>query len=257
MEGAFVAGDELNRNIVHYAREHFGLLVGNRVAEEIKMNIGSAAALSEPAVMPLRGRDLITGLPREVAVNDTQIREALARSVKTILENIKMTLEMTPPELVADIYERGMVLSGGGALLKGLDEAIAKDIQIPVRIADDPMTCVFEDVALFLKKPRSLSNWRFHRQQKIRPLSSTLVRYVAPRSTLGVDFSLEHDRVCRSAHWTRFANHVRKNLTSSALGYASFPLLVISDAVNRQGEISFASRASLAIATASARRTTG
>ncbi|MEK7529754.1 MAG: rod shape-determining protein [Patescibacteria group bacterium] len=148
----FVAGDELNRNIVHYAREHFGLLVGNRVAEEIKMNIGSAAALSEPAVMPLRGRDLITGLPREVAVNDTQIREALARSVKTILENIKMTLEMTPPELVADIYERGMVLSGGGALLKGLDEAIAKDIQIPVRIADDPMTCVVRGCGALLEK---------------------------------------------------------------------------------------------------------
>ncbi|OGL71134.1 rod shape-determining protein [Candidatus Uhrbacteria bacterium RIFCSPLOWO2_01_FULL_53_9] len=138
----FVAGDEMNRNIVQYAREQFGLLIGDRVAEEIKMKIGSAAPLGEPAVLPLRGRDLITGLPREVMVNDMQIRESLARSVKTIIENIKLTLETTPPELVADIYERGIVLAGGGALLHGLDSAIAKEIQIPVRIADDPLTCV-------------------------------------------------------------------------------------------------------------------
>ncbi len=147
----FIAGDELNKNVVQYAREQFGLLIGDKVAEDIKMKIGSAAPLDDSAVLPMRGRDLITGLPREVAVNDTQIREALHRSIKTIIEQVKATLETTPPELVADIYERGIVLAGGGALLQGLDRAMTKEIQIPVRIADDPMTCVVRGAGALLE----------------------------------------------------------------------------------------------------------
>lgn len=154
----FIAGDELNRNVVQYARDNFGLLVGDKVAESVKIKIGSAVAPDEPAVMPLRGRDLITGLPREVAVNDTEIREALSRSVRTIIDNIKATLEITPPELVADIYERGIVLAGGGALLSGLDQAIAKQIQIPVRIADDPLTCVVRGCGALLEKQALLAD---------------------------------------------------------------------------------------------------
>jgi rod shape-determining protein MreB and related proteins len=147
----FIAGDELNKNVVQYAREQFGLLIGDKVAEDIKIKIGSAAILDDSAVLPMRGRDLITGLPREVSVNDTQIREALQRSIRTIIEQVKATLEMTPPELVADIYERGIVLAGGGALLQGLDRAMAKEIQIPVRIADDPMTCVVRGAGALLE----------------------------------------------------------------------------------------------------------
>lgn len=137
-----LSGRTLDSDIVQYAREEFNLLIGDQVAEDLKRRIGSATPLNEEMVMPMRGRDLINGLPREVMVTDGQIREAMARSIYHIIENIKATLEMTPPELVADIYERGIILMGGGALLRGLDREIAQATQIPVRIADDPATCV-------------------------------------------------------------------------------------------------------------------
>jgi rod shape-determining protein MreB len=135
-----VAGDEMTKNIVQYARDVFNLLVGERVAEEVKWRIGSTMDTGSPLEMEMRGRYLINGLPKQVIVNDGQIREALYRSVQMIVENIKATIEMTPPEIVADIYERGIVLSGGGALLKGLDRTIARETDIPVRIAEDPLT---------------------------------------------------------------------------------------------------------------------
>ncbi|MBP9748893.1 rod shape-determining protein MreB, partial [Patescibacteria group bacterium] len=146
-----IAGDELNKNIVQYARDTFNILLGERNAETIKMRIGSADVLDEPLQIEMRGRDLITGLPKEIMVTDSQIREALARSVKTIIENIKATLEQTPPELVADIYERGIVLTGGGALLRNLDRAIAKATEIPVRVADDPLMCVVRGTGVLLE----------------------------------------------------------------------------------------------------------
>ena len=145
-----VAGDEMNRNIVQYAREHFNLMVGDRVAEAIKIRIGSATPLEEAMQIEMRGRDLMTGLPRETMVNDTQICEALSRSVRLIIENIKATLEVTPPELVADIYERGIVMVGGGAMLRGIAEAISEAAHIPVRVADDPLTCVVRGSGLLL-----------------------------------------------------------------------------------------------------------
>jgi rod shape-determining protein MreB len=151
-----VAGDELNKNIVQYGREHFNLLVGERVAEQIKIRIGSAAPLGEPMEIEMRGRDLMTGLPRELAVTDTQIREAIARSVRMIIENIKSALEVTPPELVADIYERGIVLCGGGALLRGLAAAVSEAAHIPVRVADDPLTCVVRGTGILLDSPALL-----------------------------------------------------------------------------------------------------
>jgi len=146
-----VAGDEMNRNIVQYARENFNLLLGEPVAEEIKKRVGSAGELKEPLEIEMRGRDLISGLPKEVIVTDGQIREALSRSVKIIIENIKSTLEATPPDLVADIYERGMILTGGGALLKNLDKVIAKATQISVRVADDPLTCMVRGAGMILE----------------------------------------------------------------------------------------------------------
>ncbi len=136
-----VAGEELNRNIVQYARDVFNLLLGERIAEQVKMRIGSAIEQTEPLSMEMRGRDLVSGLPKEIMVSDAQIREALARSIAIIVQNIKATLEITPPELVADIYERGIVLTGGGAMLRGLDVLIARQAEIPVRVADDPLTC--------------------------------------------------------------------------------------------------------------------
>lgn len=151
-----VAGDELNRNIVQYARDHFNLALGERNAEEVKIRIGSAAPPTEPLEMPMRGRDIITGLPKEVIVNDTQIREAMQRSVRAIVDGVRATIEVTPAELVADIYERGMVLTGGGALLRGLDTVLAAATEVHVRVADDPLTCVVRGTGILLESPELL-----------------------------------------------------------------------------------------------------
>ena len=137
-----VAGEEMTKNIIQYTRDVFNLLIGDKVAEQVKCQIGSAIELDEPMEMEMRGRDLITGLPKQVIITDGQIREALHKSVRAIIDNIKSTLEVTPPELVADIYERGIVLCGGGALLRGIDTLISKQADVPVRIADDPLTTV-------------------------------------------------------------------------------------------------------------------
>ncbi|MCX6740252.1 MAG: rod shape-determining protein [Candidatus Parcubacteria bacterium] len=153
-----IAGDEMNKNIVQYARNKFNLLLGEKVAEEIKIKIGSAAELKQTLEAQMRGRDLITGLPKEIIVNDEQIREALSKSIKMIIDNIKATLEITPPELVADIYERGIILSGGGALLKGLDRAISQASQIPVYVADDPLTAVARGTGYLLDNEDLLKN---------------------------------------------------------------------------------------------------
>ncbi|MFH1427656.1 MAG: rod shape-determining protein [Patescibacteria group bacterium] len=147
-----------DHDIVQYAREEFNMLIGERVAEEIKMRIGSATPLAEELEMKMRGRDLINGLPKEISINDGQIREALARSIYHIIESIKATLEMTPPELVADIYERGITLTGGGALLRGLDIEIARATKIPVRIADEPLTCVARGAGKILEDLESYKN---------------------------------------------------------------------------------------------------
>ncbi len=103
--------------------------------------------------MPLRGRDLINGLPKEVMITDSQVREAMQRIIRQIIENIKVTLETTPPELVSDIYEHGIVLTGGGALLRGLDKEIAQATKIPVRVAEDPLTCVVRGTGILLSDP--------------------------------------------------------------------------------------------------------
>ena len=153
-----IAGDELNKNIIQFARENFNLVLGERGAETIKIRIGSAAPLDEPLTIEMRGRDMVTGLPKEIMVTDTQIRNAIARSIKIIVDNVKTTLESTPPELVADIYERGIVLAGGGALLKNLDKVISQAAEIPVRIADDPLTCVVRGTGFLLDNMDLLKN---------------------------------------------------------------------------------------------------
>lgn len=151
-----VAGDEMNRNIVQYAREVFNLLIGETYAEQIKIKIGSAIDLKEKMEFPMRGRDVVSGLPKEIMVSDSQIRDALDRSIKTITDHIKMTLEVTPPELTADIHERGLLLTGGGALLRGIDKVIAEITEIPVRISDDPLTAVVRGTGILLEDPALL-----------------------------------------------------------------------------------------------------
>jgi rod shape-determining protein MreB len=153
-----VAGDEMTKSITQYARDVFNLLIGERVAEEVKWRIGSSLDMGTPMEMEMRGRYLINGLPRQVMVTDAQIREAIYRNVQTIVENIKATIEVTPPEIVADIYERGLVLAGGGALLKGIDKTIARETDIPVRIADDPLTCTVRGAGALLERPEFLKD---------------------------------------------------------------------------------------------------
>ncbi len=152
-----IAGEELNKNIIYYARDHFNLLIGEKIAENIKTTIGSAHQDGESSSIEMRGRDLITGLPKEIIVDDYQIREAMKASINSIIENIKTTLENTPPELVADIYERGVVLTGGGALLRGIDKAISSSIEIPVRVADDPQTCTIRGLNILLEDSKLLN----------------------------------------------------------------------------------------------------
>lgn len=146
-----IAGDELTDDIVQYARDEFNLQIGERTAENIKMSIGSAYPLEKELKTPMRGRDLVTGLPKEILVTDEQIRRALAKSVRAIIDAVKMTIEETPPELVADIMERGIVLAGGGALLKGLAQLMARQTKMPVVIADDPLRSVVAGTGLVLE----------------------------------------------------------------------------------------------------------
>ncbi len=153
-----VAGNELNEDIIRYARDSFNLLLGERTAEQVKIKIGSADLLPEQLYMKVRGRDLLTGLPKEIIMDDAQVREALTRSVRTIVDNIKTTIEQTPPELVSDIYENGLLLTGGGALLQGLDRLISTATSIPVMISEDPLTCVVRGTAALLDDLEFLRN---------------------------------------------------------------------------------------------------
>mgnify|MGYP001597405807 CR=1 FL=1 len=153
-----IAGNELNEDIIRYVRDYFNLLIGERTAEQAKIKIGSALPLIEPLAMKLRGRDLLSGLPKEILVTDSQIRDAMSRTIYTIVENIKTTIEHTPPELVADIYEHGLLLTGGGALLYRFDEHIAQATGVPVTIAEDPLTCVVRGTALLLTDEELLKN---------------------------------------------------------------------------------------------------
>lgn len=145
-----IAGEELNKNITQFAREEFNILLGERMAEHVKTSIGSAKELAEPIEIEMRGRDLSTGLPKEIIVSDSHIRKAMQKSIKVIMENIKATIEATPPELVADIYERGMVLLGGGAYIRGMDSLISQYTDVPVRVIDDPMTAIARGAGLLL-----------------------------------------------------------------------------------------------------------
>jgi rod shape-determining protein MreB and related proteins len=147
-----IGGDEMDTDIVSFARREYNLLMGERTAEEIKIAVGSAYPMvGNERTVTFRGRDLLTGLPRSIEVGGDQIREALEPSVAQIIEAIKETIEETPPELVADIMDQGIVLAGGGALLVGLDKRVAEATQMPVHIADDPLTCVVRGTARVLE----------------------------------------------------------------------------------------------------------
>jgi rod shape-determining protein MreB len=137
-----IAGSKMDEAIMRYIRQAYNLMIGERTAEEIKIKIGSAYPLPQEMEMEVRGRDLVAGLPRTVTIHSAEVRDALAEPVNHIVEKVRAVLEETPPELASDIIERGIVLTGGGALLRGIDQLLERATEIPVHIADDPLSCV-------------------------------------------------------------------------------------------------------------------
>lgn len=137
-----VGGDEIDDAIMAYIKRHYNLMIGERTAEETKKSIGSAYIMDEEKRLDVRGRDLVTGLPKTLEITSTEVREALAEPVRAIIDAVKSTLERTPPELAADIMDRGIMMTGGGSLLSGLDKLISEETGIPVHIAEEPLACV-------------------------------------------------------------------------------------------------------------------
>ena len=137
-----IAGNEMDEAIIQYIKRKYNLLIGERTAEQVKMQIGSAYPLDEPITMDIKGRDLREGIPKTIVVDDQEIREALEDIVGAIIDAVKVALEKTPPELSADIIDRGIILTGGGSLLKNIDKRIREETQLPVFITEDPLTTV-------------------------------------------------------------------------------------------------------------------
>jgi len=151
-----VAGEKMDEDIIQYARDEFQLLLGKKSAEEIKIIIGAAAPLEESLTATIKGRDLVSGLPKEVTISDAEIAEAIAPSVNSIISEIRSVVEETPPELVADLMTRGIYLAGGGSLLRGLPEMVQKATGITTRLAEDPLTAVVRGCGIILENVESL-----------------------------------------------------------------------------------------------------
>jgi rod shape-determining protein MreB len=153
-----IAGNEMDDAIIQYLKRKYNLLIGERTAEQVKIDLGSAFPLKEEIKLEIKGRDLIEGVPRTLTITDEEIREALAEPVTTIVEAVRMALERTPPELSADIMDKGIVLSGGGSMLRGLDQRLRNETGLPVVLAEDPLSSVvlgtgrvLEDIDLLRK----------------------------------------------------------------------------------------------------------
>lgn len=153
-----VAGDEFDDAIIHYIKKEYNLMIGERTAEDIKLKIGSAYKPDQEESYKVSGRDLVTGLPKELAISSDEIRESLREPIFSVVDSIKLTLEKTPPELASDIMERGIMLAGGGALLKGFDRLISEETGIPVFIAEQPIDCVVLGTGKVLEELDTLSN---------------------------------------------------------------------------------------------------
>lgn len=151
MKSLKLAGDKFNDDIIHYVRNEYKLLLGEKTAEEVKIAIGAAIPINEELTMQVRGRDVVSGLPKEITLSSTHVRTALHKSLKGLVEAIHKTIQDTPPELVSDILHRGMVLSGGSSLLRGLDKYIAHELKIPVKITDDPITAVVRGTGIVIE----------------------------------------------------------------------------------------------------------
>ncbi|MEN9991974.1 MAG: hypothetical protein RLZZ224_1676 [Verrucomicrobiota bacterium] len=147
-----VAGDEFDESIISYMKRNYNLMIGERTAEDIKMRIGSAAALPKELTMEVKGRDLVAGLPKTITITSQEVRDAMSDPLSQVIDGIRTTLERCPPELAADLVDRGIVLAGGGALLKGLDRLIREETGLPVHIAEDPLSAVAEGTGKALQE---------------------------------------------------------------------------------------------------------
>lgn len=164
-----VAGDKLDQDIIQYAREEFKLLIGERTAEDVKIAIGSVRKDDDSLESIVRGRDLITGLPREMVMTSGDVRHAISKSIKQLTEAVKEVIETTPPELVSDIMNRGIVLVGGGSYLKGLAEHFEKEVKIPVNLAEEPLTAVVRGTGILLEDLDQLKNLLVEYEDDIPP----------------------------------------------------------------------------------------
>ena len=151
-ESIRIAGDEMDNAIIQFFKKNYNILIGERTAEAIKCEVGSAMPLDEEIIIQVKGRDLVAGIPKTSEVSSVEIREALSEPVNAIVDAVKLSLESTPPELSADILDRGIMLTGGGALLKGLDERLRLETSLPVHVAEDPLTAVVRGVGKVLER---------------------------------------------------------------------------------------------------------
>jgi len=164
-----IAGDEMDDAIIQYVKKEYNLLIGERTAEEVKIKIGSAYPIEQNEVsMEIKGRDLLTGLPKTIEVNSEEVRGALKPVVSSIIETVKSALEATPPELASDIVEKGIILAGGGALLRGIDKVISEETEMPVFVADDPLSCVALGTGKMLEEVEILKRVTNYRGSDVR-----------------------------------------------------------------------------------------
>lgn len=162
-----IAGDKLNNDIISYIRSEFKILIGEKTAEYIKISVG-AVIQGEPLETTIRGRDLITGLPREVVITDSDIREAMSSSIDSLLSSSREVLETTPPEILADVMNRGIHLVGGGALIKGLDRLLSDTLKMPVYIAEDPLTAIARGTGMILEDLDKFSDVLIQNEDELR-----------------------------------------------------------------------------------------
>src|SRR5690554_70712 len=156
MRSIRIGGDEMDEAIINYIKRKYNLMIGERTAEEIKIDVGSAIESDDGDVKDIRGRDLVSGLPKTLNITSKEIRESLDETVSSIMEAVRITLEQTPPELAADVMDKGIFLTGGGSLLKGLDKLLIRETEMPVHIAENPLDCVVKGTGIALEEIKSL-----------------------------------------------------------------------------------------------------
>jgi rod shape-determining protein MreB len=162
-----IAGDRMNNDIISYIRSEFKILVGERTAEEVKKQVCKIIPDDEPIESSIRGRDLVTGLPREVVITDSDLREALGQSFDTLIDATKEVLETTPPEIVSDIMQRGIYITGGGALIKGIDTLLEEELEMPVYIASEPLTAVARGTGIILENIKDYKDILIEKEEDI------------------------------------------------------------------------------------------